>query len=299
MRTLGNTTLTNLAGKLDALLDVKSGRSRKAITIAALAIFVAGLFVALNNLDSGLQFELQPRVAMAVFLLLCLTYAVNVARTHAHAAIVGANLAVADSARISLFSSAMNMLPLLIPAGMYLRMSNFVRHGGGTGHVAGVLVINYLLSLASSVAIGIAMIQASTPADLRLVLAVALLCYAAICFAFVRISGMRFGFLVALLELFAVALDAARIYVCFQVLGFGVEIAQAAVLTVSAILGSAVSIVPAGLGVRELVGAGIAPLINVIPGQAFLAIALNRVFGVAFFAGLAGLVLWRDRTATS
>jgi uncharacterized membrane protein YbhN (UPF0104 family) len=68
------------------------------------------------------------------------------------------------------------------------------------------------------------------------------------------------------------------------------------VLTISAVLGSAVSIVPAGLGVRELVGAMISPLISVLPAQAFLAIALNRIFGMTFFVGLSGLVLFTDRS---
>jgi uncharacterized membrane protein YbhN (UPF0104 family) len=295
MRELGNKTISSLMGKIDALLDVKRGGNRTVVTVFALLIFVGGLLVALRNLDAGLHVELPALTAISMLVLLVLTFAVNVVRTHTHAKIVGASLTAGDSARISLFSSAMNMLPLIIPAGMYMRMSNFVRHGGGTGHVAGVLVTNYLLSLASSLAIGIAMIQSSMAVDLSLLVAVIVACYAALAIVFVRISGVRHGITIALLELVAVAIDAARIFLCFQILGFGVEIAQAAVLTVSAILGSAVSIVPAGLGIRELVGAGISPLIKVVPGQAFLAIALNRVFGVAFFAGLAALVLWRDR----
>lgn len=299
MYALSAKTITRLIGKFDALLDVKSGRNRTAITIFALVVFAGGLFIAFRNLDAGLQFELPLLTALSMLALLCLTFIVNVTRTHTHSKIVGADLGVGDSARVSLFGSALNMLPLIIPAGMYMRMSNFVRHGGRTRHVAGVLVTNYLLSLASSLAIGLAMIQSSVAADLSVPVAIVVTGYVILGVVLVKVSSLRYGAVIALLELFAVAIDAARIYLCFHILGFGVEIAQAAVLTVSAILGSAVSIVPAGLGVRELVGAGISPLIQVAPQQTFLAIALNRVFGIAFFVGLASLVLWWERDESS
>jgi len=299
MRALSYKTVSRLIGKFDALLDVKRGRNRTAITIFAMVIFGGGLLVALRSLDVGLQFELPLLTAVSLIALLCLTFIVNVSRTHTHSKIVGANFGLSDSARVSLFGSALNMLPLIIPAGMYMRMSNFVRHGGRTRHVAGVLVTNYLLALASSLVIGLAMIHSSVAVDLSLPIAIVAAGYLVLGAVFMRISGIRYGVVVAVLELFAVVIDAARIYLCFQILGFGVEIAQAAVLTVSAVLGSAVSIVPAGLGVRELVGAGISPLIKVAPEQTFLAIALNRVFGIVFFVGLAAIVLWRDRIESS
>jgi uncharacterized membrane protein YbhN (UPF0104 family) len=251
--------------------------------------------VALRNLDAGVHFNLPAPVSLAMLVLLCLTFVVNVARTHTHSKILGARLAIADTARMSLFGSALNMLPLIIPAGLYMRMSNFIRHGGKTRHVAGVLVTTYLLSLASSLVIGLGMIRSAAAADLGVALAIVVAGYLLVAALFVKLSGMRYAITIALLEVCAVAVDAARIYLCFQVLGFGVDIAQAAVLTVSAILGSAVSIVPAGLGIRELVGAGISPLIGVAPEQTYLAIALNRIFGIAFFAGLAGIVLWWSR----
>ena len=59
----------------------------------------------------------------------------------------------------------------------------------------------------------------------------------------VRLSGIKFGLSIGALELLAVGVDAIRIYLCFSVLGFNVEIFQTAVLTISAVLGSAVSIV--------------------------------------------------------
>jgi uncharacterized membrane protein YbhN (UPF0104 family) len=297
MTTANSPLILKLLHRVNTLLDVKNDKSRNTIALLAIGIFIAGLYVALRRLDRDVVWHLSAGFLTGMFALLSLTFLINSLRTHASALIVGSNLNFVDNARISLFGSAMNMLPLVIPAGMAMRMSNFVQHGGETKLVVSVMLTNYLLSICSSLLLGIALLAANGFSHLQIPLTLLGMLYIASLALFVKFSGMTYGLRVAILELAAVGVDAIRIYVCFRVLGFSIEWFQATILTVSAILGSAVSIVPAGLGVRELVGAMISPLIAVVPAQTYLAIALNRVFGMLFFVGLSGLVLLTDRSA--
>jgi len=296
MTTTKNNSILRFIDWVNGLLDVKNDRSRKAITLVAIGLFIIGLAVSARRLDSAIAWQFSSTLLVGMFILLCLTFLVNSLRTHTHSRIVGARLSFGDNAKISLFGSAMNMLPLVIPAGMVMRMSNFVQHGGHAGHVAGVLGVNYLLVLASSLLLGFGMLTSTGFEQLRWPLLLICAIYAGTLILFIKLSDINRGLAIGTLELIGVIVDAVRIFVCFHILGFTVEIYQTAVLTVSAVLGSAVSIVPAGLGVRELVGATISPLISVLPAQAFLAIALNRIFGMAFFVGLSGLVLFTDRS---
>lgn len=296
MTTTKNKTILRFIDRVNGLLDVKNDRSRKAITLVAIGLLVIGLTVSARHLDSAIAWQFSSTMLIGMLILLCLTFLVNSLRTHTHSRIVGARLSFGDNAKISLFGSAMNMLPLVIPAGMIMRMSNFVQHGGQAGHVAGVLGVNYLLVLASSLLLGFSMLTTTGIEQLRWPLLLICVMYIGTLLALIKLSDIEYGLAISILEMIGVIVDAVRIYVCFNILGFTVEIYQTAVLTVSAVLGSAVSIVPAGLGVRELVGAIISPLISVLPAQAFLAIALNRVFGMTFFVGLSGLVLFADRS---
>lgn len=281
--------------RVNSLLDVKNANNRKTITLLAIAVFAAGLLFSAQRLRQDISWNFSASLLASMLALLIATFLINSLRTHSHSRIVGANLSFGDNARISLFGSAMNMLPLLIPAGMLMRMSNFVQHGGQSRLVIGVLLANYVLSLLSSLLLGLVMLNSDALFAMPRLLAFVGVLYVISLITFVRVSGSKYGVGIAVLEMAAVCVDAVRIAICFKLLGFNIEIFQAAILTVSAILGSAVSIVPAGLGVRELVGAVISPLIGLLPEQTFLAIALNRVFGMLFFVGLSGLVLVSDR----
>ena len=92
-----------------------------------------------------------------------------------------------------------------------------------------------------------------------------------------RCRGVELPVLLSLAKLLLVATDVFRIYLCFLALGEAAHFAQAAAFAVAAVLGSAVSVVPAGLGVREAVSAGLAPLVGLAPALGFLAASLNRL----------------------
>lgn len=92
-------------------------------------------------------------------------------------------------------------------------------------------------------------------------------------------------------------LSVLRMMLCFVALGVPVGFEIAAIFAVGRVLGSAASIVPAGLGVRELVSAALAPLVGLPSAIAFVATALDRL--TALLALLALSTLFGASSLTS
>jgi uncharacterized membrane protein YbhN (UPF0104 family) len=92
-----------------------------------------------------------------------------------------------------------------------------------------------------------------------------------------------------------VMLDAVRIYWCFWALDIEVNLPQASVFVISSVVGSAASIVPAGLGVRELISAGIAPFVGIAASAGFLTATLNRIVGLSALLPMAGFLILLGR----
>ena len=193
-----------IISRVNGLLDVKNDKSRKAITLFALGVFVVGLTVAAQHLDTAIVWHVSGALLVSMVGLLALTFLINTLRTHTHSRVVGARLSFEENAKISLFGSAMNMLPLIIPAGMVLRMSNFVQHGGDSGLVTRVFVVNYLLALLSSLLLGIGMLSTTGLEHLQEALLLIGGLYIATLLGLVRLSGIKFGLSIGALELLAV-----------------------------------------------------------------------------------------------
>ena len=121
MTTTKNNTILRFIDWVNGLLNVKNDKSRKAISLLAIGLFGIGLTVSVRRLDSIIAWQFSAAMLISMLVLLCLTFLVNSLRTHTHSRIVGARLSFGDNAKISLFGSAMNMLPLVIPAGMIMR----------------------------------------------------------------------------------------------------------------------------------------------------------------------------------
>ena len=82
------------------------------------------------------------------------------------------------------------------------------------------------------------------------------------------------------------AVTVLRLIVAFATLGEDLGWIEAALYAVAPTLGTAVGIVPAGLGINEAIAAGLATLVAGSSATAFLAVALNRALGLAVGAGL-------------
>lgn len=92
--------------------------------------------------------------------------------------------------------------------------------------------------------------------------------------------------------------DSFRLMLCFWALGISADFAQASALSLSGVVGSAVSIVPAGLGVREATASALSTLVGLSLSAGFLVAALNRILGLSTVLPVA-LILARRQGAQS
>jgi uncharacterized membrane protein YbhN (UPF0104 family) len=71
--------------------------------------------------------------------------------------------------------------------------------------------------------------------------------------------------------------DATRNMVALWAVGVQIDFDQASVLVVASFVGTAISIVPAGLGVSEGAVAILSPLVGIDPAVGFLSATINRI----------------------
>ena len=112
-------------------------------------------------------------------------------------------------------------------------------------------------------------------------------------------GGLGVSLIIGVLKTVMVVTEALRFYFCLLALGVAAGFSQAAVFVVAGVVGSAVSLVPSGLGVRETVAAGLAPLVGLSVGSGFLAATLGWLLGLTMISFLAGLVVLWDRRSVS
>ena len=108
---------------------------------------------------------------------------------------------------------------------------------------------------------------------------------------------LRYAIGMALAKTLMLLLDAVRIWLCFAAIGEATQFLQASVLTISAVVGSAVAIVPAGLGIRELVSAALAPIVALAPAATLLAMSLSRILGFVVVIPLSLVLAGKNVTA--
>lgn len=218
------------------------------------------------------------------------TVFLNAVEFQLSAKLIGRPFNLAQSAEITVVGSVANMLP--IPGGTMVRVAALKSAGASLKHGTAVTL------LVSVLWIGIAFIYSGLwvfglgnalwpglgPAFIFGGIA-ALAVSVALCFRLTENKSVV-AYL-ALNKMALVLVDATRMYLCFRVLGLDGTFAQASVLTVSSVTGAAVSIVPAGLGIREGVAALLGPVVALAASSAYLATGLNRLVGLSVMAPFA------------
>lgn len=238
------------------------------------------------------RIEIIP-VILLLFTAIPLTIILNSVEFVLTARLIGQSVRFQSALEITVIGSAANMLPL--PGSTLVRVTALTAAGAklrqgviSTGLVAliwlGVaftyagcwlLASSRMLIGGVAVAIGIALLVLSFAAAVRIA------------------NHWRTPFLICANKLVLVIIDAVRIFLSAQALGIDALFGQASILTVSSVLGSAVSVVPAGLGVREVVAAAIGPAIALAASSAYLATSLNRLADLSVIMPVAAVLGWK------
>lgn len=262
----------------------------------ALVLFFGGAFLAVQAADVQWS-ELRPGWLVATAVLSSPMLLLTSSEFRVTAKLLGVDVPMRKALQIAVVSTTANLLPL--PGGVVVRAQSLLGEG-----------VPRRRTVVSQLALALVWLAEATLATALLLLGDEPL--AAALFALVGVVGavggvaiirwlrpevgLRRGVvLAAAVEMLFVVLAAARIGAALAALGFSPTLEQAVALASANVLAVFVVVVPAGLGVRELIAAGIAPLVGLSAATGFIVAAVVRVMTMTAFGIVALFVVRRDR----
>lgn len=283
-----NESIQSLKKKLDDW--AKSRKVQNTAYIIAMGLFVFGLTKSLSLRPDIFD---HVRIIYIPFLIIfiILSFLSTALRFKIASKVIEANFSLWESIKITVLSGAANMLP--VPGGLVVRVAAMVKGGSSLRKSVG---INFELMFSRfGVCFILASVAAVTMKDFSLFLitfSIGLFGVTATCWLLHRrTQNLIVDFKLLSLQFALGLLDSIRIFICFLAIGDPMNFVRLLGLSPASVTGSIVSIVPAGLGIREGASALLAMLFEIKPENAYLATALNRFFTLAIILILAGIIL--------
>jgi uncharacterized membrane protein YbhN (UPF0104 family) len=282
-------------GRLARFIDPRGlnhAKAKRVMLGVAVLFLLVGIAISLDSNPEVLSdLDWRP-VLVLVLVAVPVTIMLNAYEFVLIGRLVGREIGMPAAIEISIIGTAANLLPL--PGATMVRVAALKAAGAGYGEgTKATLLVAGLWAGIAFVFAGAWMVRLSLGPTAVLFVVIGLAAWLG-CFlaSMRRCQGVELPVLLSLAKLLLVVTDVFRIYLCFLALGEDAHFAQVAAFAVAGVVGSAVSIVPAGLGVREAVSAALAPLVGLGAGMAFLAASLNRLLGLITVVPLAiGILL--------
>lgn len=279
--------------ELQQILQRKKQLVRKAaMGLATLFLFV-GLAYSYSLHPQVLQnLQWQPIVFLAA-IGVPLTLGLNAVEFRVLARLNRVQMPMVKALEVTVIGSAANMLPL--PGSTIVRVAALKAAGSpltrGTSStvLGGVIWIAVAFSYA-----GVWMLGIETGFVAPAFIAIGVLVLIGSILWWHKLDGsFRLFAWMFITKFLLVFIDSARVYLCFASLGIHASFAQVSGLAVAGVLGSAVSIVPAGLGIREGVSAAISPIVGLGAALGFMASFINRLVGLSVIVPVAAILTLR------
>lgn len=275
---------------------VPEGRSRAYLLLAATVVFAAGVWISIRSRSVDLtQLNIMALVVLAI-VGVPLTALANAVEYRLSAQVVGLTSSMGSSFRVSVYSTAANLLPL--PGSVMVRVGALRMSGVRTKAALGTTVYVGLIWLGVSATLaGLMSLSSLIPASLLLGVGV---CGLGVGIVYLRrtVEGRSRQWRMLLgtvgVETAKISIGALRAVLALRSLGIAAHASQGIVLALSSAVASSVGVFPGGLGLREFAAAGLGPLVSVAPGAAYLAVAVDRIAGMSIH-GLIALLLWTHR----
>lgn len=282
--------------KLVELNELGRSRYRQIGLIVAVALLAGGVVAAVRQQpDVFIHLDWRPALlvmALCVPITVCCGAIVFMLTGR----LVGQSVSFGKAMEVTIIGNAANMLPL--PGSALVRVASLKLGGGGYKDATAAVLSVTAAWIGVSLAYAAIAILFVTPHVLGLIFLVAGLVVLLISgLAIWRMAGGS-GTILSLVtvKLIIVATDAARLFLCLGAIGTVATFAQASALTLSAVVGSAVSVVPAGLGIREVAAAALGPIVDLTLASGFLAATLSRVLAFVIIAPIGLFLALRPHT---
>lgn len=264
-------------------------RWRIPLTVLGFVIFVVGISVSVLSLDLRLS-DLKMLPLLVVFFVLSpVMLAIGAVTLQISAHVVGVSLGFRHSFVAVAAAGVAEMLP--IPGGALVRGATLVKSGASIGESGWIVTITALLTLCLSIAFAAGALLYYGHSSGLPVLIISLVGLGVCMFVIARRSTAMVILPIVAIRLLTLLVGTIRMIASFAALGVSIAPIKAVLFIVSTTLGSAVSIIPAGLGIGEGIAVALAALVDVPIGLAFLAVALNRIIGLLFSAVVTGAAL--------
>lgn len=275
----------------------RSPATERLLMLAAVILFVGATAIAYANLpDPRPPIRWLPLVAVTVFSVPGISI-LNAVEYRISGAILGHPIRFGEAFRVSVLASAVNQLP--VPGAALVRIRALKRTGSTYGRATGSTAAVGLAWIGTTALVS-GLLQVPERWALGVVFAGAGLTLLVISFSLVRWQSRdrALGHMVRLIavEVGALALTTLKFWAALYAIGLSVSVAQAAALALSIVVAAATGFFPGGLGIREVIAAGVGPLVGVPAGSALVATAISRVTGMIAFSILAtGVLVWGPR----
>lgn len=275
--------LAGLAARVRPALE----RFKPLLLGAAILLFLGGAAISIASL--GLDWGDLELVQIALLVLVLVPLGLLYGTLNMIVMARGAGIAISlpDALRVSCFAQLAEFLPL--PGGALVRGGALMRYGVPTRGAAAHVIVNAILWIScGAIAAGIALAQSLIvgPVIGTIGLAGVLLCS----WWLWRNSTIGIALAAVGVRLIGLLLTGLRISTAFLALGTALPLIAVYPFAFAAILGSASSLAPGGLGISEALAAAFASLSAVAPGAAFLAVGADRLAGL-LVSGLATFLI--------
>lgn len=271
--------LAGLRPRVTALAEAlhrHRARFRIPLLLLAIGVFVGGVAISVHQLSLDPdQLRLGPLAALALVVApLAIAYsAVNMSLM---GKAIGVPIGFVSGVRISVFAQVAELLP--IPGGAIVRTAALMKGGGGGLQSTGIVLAFACLWIAWAAAGGGLALWSHDQLGQALLVG-GLLAMLAITYWLWTNYGWTIALAANGLRALGLCLVATNLSLAYHALSIAVEFRDTIGLTFGVVLGSAASIVPAGLGIGESISALLAIPLNVDPASAFLAVAMIRIIG--------------------
>ena len=265
--------------------------------VALLLLFVTAAWVSATRLDVDAASFRAELIVVAIVFGVPLTVLANTLEYRHSALAVGTYVPFMHAGRVAILATAANLLPL--PGGALVRIAALKRSGVGTVQATGVT------AAIGVVWVAVALVVAGTALSTTLRGIGALLVgggLTTILMALVwarRLPDLprpvRWMARLLAIELTSVMASALRLSLALAALGMGFRVRDGGVLAISGVISNSVGIIPAGLGLKEAITAGLAALLALPAGVGFVVSVLDRAIGLVGHGILAVPLLMERR----
>lgn len=281
---------TPLAARIHAAVQAArhtAARFRTPIFALCAALFLGGLTYSASTLDLRLS-DLEPGyIALTALVIIPLSMVYGALNFMIMARGAKVSVPFGRSLKISCVAAFAEFLP--VPGGAIVRGGALMREGSGALDASLHVTINALLWIACSAIAAWLTLDMAHPVALSI--GAGGVAGVAGCTAWL---AMRAGWNIALaalaMRIVGLGIAGARIITAFLAIGVSVGFFEIYPFVFAAIMGSAASIAPGGLGISEIVAAAIATLSTIPPEAAFLAVGLNRIIGFGVSGIATGII---------